>query len=162
MQRRRDEMTAIIRRSPARTMRVIEPFYRPFSLLDEVERMTRGIFDGDRPLIDTELFHGMDVYRDKGDLIVRAELPGIKKKDMEISLEDDVLTIKAEKIHEETPEDAERYISERRFGSYSRKVTLPFPVDEEKITATYKNGLLEMRLPKAEEARPKRIDINVK
>lgn len=155
-------MTAIIRRSPARALTVFEPFYRPFNLLEEVEAMAREMFDGGRPFFRTGLPHSLDVYREKDDLVVKAELPGIKKKDLDISLEDDVLTIKAEKKQEEVTEDADHYISERHFGQYSRTIALPFHVDEEKISATFKNGLLEMRLPKAEEAKTKRIEVNVK
>lgn len=155
-------MTAIVRRSPTRTLTVFEPFYRPFSLLEEVEAMARGIFDGRRPLFHTSLLHNLDMYREKDELVVKAELPGIKKKELDISLEDDVLTIKAEKKQEEVAEDATYYTCGRHFGQYSRIITLPFHVDAEKISATFKNGLLEIRLPKAEEAETKHIEVNVK
>ena len=151
-------MSAIIRRSPTRTMTVFEPFYRPFNLLEEVEAMAREIFDGERSSFCTSL----DVYREKDELIVKAELPGIKKKDLDISLEDDMLTIKAEKKKEKVTEDATYYISERRFGQYSRTIALPFHVDAEKISATFKKGLLEVRLPKSEEAETKHIEIKAK
>ena len=155
-------MTAIIRWSPSRKLSVFEPFYRRFNLLEEVEAMAKDMFDGEKPLFRAGMLHSLDVYREKDDLIVKAELPGIKKKELGISLEDDMLTIKAEKKQEEVTDDADHYISERRFGQYSRTIKLPFDVDEEKISATLKNGLLEMRLPKAEEAKPKHIEINVK
>lgn len=151
-------MTAIVRRSPTGTLTVFEPFYRPFSLLEEVEAIARGIFDGERPFFPTSL----DVYREKDELVVKAELPGIKKKDLDISLEDDLLTIKAEKKQEEVTEDATYYISERRFGQYSRTIALPFHVDAEKISATFKKGLLELRLPKSEKAETKHIEIKTK
>jgi HSP20 family protein len=155
-------MTAIIRRSPTRTLTVFEPVYRPFNLLEEAEAMAREMFGSWRPFFGTGLPHSLDVYREKDDLVVKAELPGIKKKDLDISLEDDVLTIKAEKKKEEVAEDADHYVSERHFGHYSRTIGLPFHVDAEKISATFKNGLLEMRLPKAEEAETKRIEIKAK
>jgi HSP20 family protein len=155
-------MTAIIRWNPRRTLSVFEPFYRPFNLLEEVEAMAREMFDGEKPLLHAGLLHSLDVYREKDDLVVKAELPGIKKKELDISLEDDMLTIKAEKKQEEVTDDADHYISERRFGQYSRTIKLPFHVDAEKISATFKNGLLEMRLPRAEEAKTKHIEINVK
>ena len=151
-------MTAIVRRSPTRTLTVFEPFYRPFNLLEEVEAMARELFDSGRASFPT----GLDVYREKDELVVKAELPGIKKKDLDISLEDDLLTIKAEKKQEEVTEDATYYISERRFGQYSRTIALPFHVDAEKISATFKNGLLEMRLPRADKAETKRIEIKTK
>lgn len=155
-------MADIIRRTPTRAMTVFEPLYRPFSLLDEVEAMARDMFDGTGYFFRAGEMSGLDVYREKDDLVVKAELPGVSKKDLTVSLEDDVLTIKAEKKQEEVTEDAECYISERRFGSYSRAIALPFEVDAEKISATFKNGLLEMRLPRAEETKAKHIDITVK
>jgi len=151
-------MTAIVRRIPARTLTVFEPFYRPFDLLEEVEAMAREVFDGEKPFFRTSL----DVYEEKDELVVKAELPGVKKKDLDISLEDDMLNIKAEKKEEGVTEDATYYISERHFGEYLRTIPLPFHVDAEKISATFKKGLLEIRLPKSEEAETKRIEIKTK
>ena len=158
-------MNAIVRWSPERTLRVFEPFGRPFGLIEEVENMAREMFEGRRTFFGGDgdgLSRGLDVYREKDDLVVKAELPGIQKKDLDISLEGDVLTIKAEKKEEEVTEYAERYVSERRFGQFLRKMELPFAVDTEKITANYENGVLEMRLPKSEKAEPKRIEITAK
>lgn len=155
-------MTAIIRRNPARGMTLFGPGYRPFGVLDEVDAIAKKMFEGN----GAGIVHGMDVYREKDDVVVKAEMPGLKKKDIDITIEDNVLTIKAEKIDEtaETDESGERqtYISERRFGSYSRSFRMPFDIDTEKISASFKNGLLEMRLPRAEETKPKKIDITVK
>ena len=139
-----------------------EPFPRPFSLLEEVEQMANEIFNGRRSTFGSGITHSVDVYREEDSLVVKAELPGIKKKDLDISLEDDVLTIKAKKKHEEVKEDSDHYISERHFGEFTRRMTMPFPVDTENISATFKNGLLEMRLPKSEEAGKKRIEIKAK
>ena len=75
-------MVSIIRRNPGRALRVFEPYYKPFSLLDDFEAMAREVFDGGRSVHDG-LFHSLDVYREK--------------EDLDISLEDDVLTIRAEK-----------------------------------------------------------------
>jgi len=155
-------MTTIIRRNPARALVRFEPVARPFSLLDEVEQMAREMFNGRRTTFGSGITHSVDVYREEDNLVVKAELPGIKKKDLDISLEDDVLTIKAEKKKEEVKEDSDHYISERHFGQFTRRMKMPFPVDEENITATFKNGLLEMRLPKAEETGKKRIEIKAK
>lgn len=156
-------MTAIIRRNPARRLALVEPFYRPMSLLDEVEALAREVFDS-RPLLafGNGFAPSLDIYREKDELVVKAELPGISKKDLDIGLEDDRLTIKAEKKEETVDEDTTHYTRERRFGQYSRSVKLPFHIDAEKTLATFKNGLLEIRLPKAEEAKSKQIEINVK
>ena len=154
-------MNAIIRRSPGRA--VVTPFYRPTRLTEDLEAMAREMWDSWRPVpFSTGLIHGVDIYREKDDLVVKAEFPGVKKKDLDISLEDDVLTIKSEKKREEVAEDATYYARERKFGEYTRSMSLPFHVDADRISATFKNGLLEIRLPKAEEAESKHIDINVR
>lgn len=156
-------MTTIIRRNPDRALTLVRPFYRPTRLMEELETMAREMWNTWSPVTfhDT-LSHGMDVYREKDDLVVKAELPGIKKKDLDITLEDDILTVKAEKKQEEVTEDTTYYTSERHFGRFVRSMSLPFHVDEEKITATFKNGLLEIRLHRAEETKSKHIDINIR
>jgi len=107
-------------------------------------------------------FPAVDVYEDKDSLQVKAELPGLKKEDIEISLHDGYLTLSGERKHEEKHEDAEVYRSERWVGKFHRSITLPCPVVADKIKATYNEGVLTVVLPKAEEAKPKQIPISVK
>ncbi|MFC2003243.1 Hsp20/alpha crystallin family protein [Chloroflexota bacterium] len=102
------------------------------------------------------------MYKEKDELVLKAELPGIKKGDLDIILEADMLTIRAEKKQEEVAEDATHYACERYFGQYTRTVSLPFHVDADKTSATLRNGLLQIRLPKAEEAKSKHIEVNVR
>jgi HSP20 family protein len=149
-------MVALVRRS-GNGGYALRPFFRPFSLLEEVEEMARSAFE-------TSLTPRMDMYEEEGQLVIKAEMPGIRKKDLDISLDDDVLTIKAEKKEEkeEGEEGTTHYTRERRFGQYIRCMTLPARVDAEKITATLKKGLLEIKLPKAEEPESKKIEITVK
>ena len=147
-------MVALIRRTPSRVL-TLEPFFRPFSLLEEVEAMARAAFD-------TSLTMKMDMFEDKNELVIKAELPGIRKKDLDISLDGDVLKINAEKKEEKEVKDATHYTRERRFGRYSRYMTLPTRVDAENISATLKKGLLEIRLPKAEGPESKHIEVKVK
>lgn len=156
-------MVAIIRRSPTRALTMVEPFYRPLSFLDEVEMLARSMWDSWRPVtFSTSLTPRTDIYEDKEGLVIKAEFPGVKKEDLNISLEGDALTIKAEKKEEKVAEDATYYSCERCFGQYSRCISLPFHVDAEQISATFKNGLLEIRLPRAEEARSKHIEVKVR
>jgi HSP20 family protein len=103
----------------------------------------------------------LDVYEQKDNVIVRAELPGMKKEDIELSLHDNTLTISGERKQEETHKEAETYRSERFFGRFQRMVTLPTQVAQDKIKAQYKDGVLTVTLPKAEEAKPKHIDVHV-
>ncbi len=156
-------MTAItVRRNPSRTLTVVEPLYRPMSFLDEIERLASDVWESSTPVVYDHMHPRLDMFEEKDDLVVRAELPGIKKEDIDVSLEGDCLNIKAEKKQEELSEESSYYTSERCFGDYSRSISLPFPVNGDKISATFENGLLEIRLPKAEEAKAKHIEIKVK
>src|SRR6266704_2284414 len=106
-----------------------------------------------------ELFNGwaptLDLYEDKDNLIVKAELPGMKRDEIDISVHDGTLTISGERKYEEQKEDAETYRSERFFGKFHRTLTLPKPVESDKAKASYKDGILTVTLPKTEEAKPK-------
>jgi len=111
-----------------------------------------------------ELFNGwtpaLDVYEDKDNLIVKAELPGMKREEIDISFHDGTLTISGERKYEQKNQDAETYRAERFFGKFHRTLTLPKPVQSDKATATYKDGILTVTLPKTEEAKPKQIQVN--
>ena len=149
-------MVALVRRSP-NGVYAVRPFFRTFNLLDEVEEMARTAFE-------SGLSPRMDMYEEDKQVVIKAELPGINKKDIDITLEDDVIAIKAEKKEEkeEGEKGTTHYTLERRFGQYERRMTLPAKVDAENITATLKKGLLEIKLPRAEEPESKHIDIKVK
>ena len=157
-------MSAItVRRSPSRALTLVEPVYSPFSLLDEIERLASDTWESWTPVVYTDHMHPrLDMYEEKDELVMRSELPGIKKEDINISVENGCLSIEAEKKQEEVSEKSTYYSCERCFGKYFRSVSLPFPVDTDKISATFENGLLEIRLPKAEEAKAKHIEIKVK
>jgi HSP20 family protein len=101
----------------------------------------------------------LDVYQDKDQFNVVAELPGLKKEDIELSLHDGVLTISGERKQEKKGEEG--YKNERFFGRFQRSVTLPSSVDGDKVRATYQDGILKVVLPKAEEAKPKQIEVSV-
>lgn len=103
----------------------------------------------------------MDIYEDKDSLVVRVELPGMKKEDIEVSLHDGSLSISGERKGAEHSSSAEIYRSERFFGRFQRTVTLPTLVKADKIKAQYTDGVLTVTLPKAEEVKPKHIDVQV-
>jgi HSP20 family protein len=149
-------MVALIRRSPNGAL-TLRPFFSPFSLIEEVEEMARAAFD-------TRLTPKLDMFEENGELVIKAEMPGVRKKDLDISLEGDMLTIKAEKKEEkeEGEKGTTHYTRERRFGQYIRYMTLPARVDAEKVSATLKKGLLEIRLPRAEGPESKHIEVKVK
>jgi len=103
----------------------------------------------------------LDVYEDKDNVYVRAELPGMKREDIDLSLHNGSLSISGERKSEGKYKDAEVYRAERFFGRFQRTVTLPTLVAAEKVKAQYQDGILTVTLPKAEEAKPKHIDVNV-
>jgi len=101
----------------------------------------------------------IDVYEDKDSICVRAEVPGMKKEDLDISLHDGVLTLAGERKAPQREEGVETYRSERFVGRFQRTVTLSAPVDADKIKAAYADGILTVRFPKAEAAKPKQIQV---
>ena len=104
----------------------------------------------------------VDMYDKKDEIVVKAEVPGIEKENINISISDNTLTIKGETKKEEEVKEEDYYYSERSYGSFARTLSLPAKVQADKIKASFKNGILEIRLPKAEEAKPKEIKIDVK
>jgi len=112
----------------------------------------------------SQLFSGwspaLDLYQNNDNVIARVELPGMRKEEIEISLQDGMLTISGERKSETAESDkAER--TERYVGKFRRSISLPTQVDSNKVTATYRDGVLTVTLPKAEEAKPKQIQVNV-
>jgi len=103
----------------------------------------------------------LDVYEDANNIYVKAELPGMKKEDIDISLHDGCLSLSGERKSETSHEVAETYRAERFYGRFQRTVSLPTQVAVDKVKAQYKDGILTVTLPKAEEAKPKHIDVNL-
>ncbi|GBD27668.1 Spore protein SP21 [bacterium HR30] len=115
-----------------------------------------------RPLREFELkVPAVDVYEEGDDLVVKAELPGLTKDQVEVHLTDKTLTIKGEKQRSEEVKEKDYYRSERTFGSFTRTITLPVEVKADAANATLKDGVLEIRLPKTEEPgkRPRKIEV---
>jgi len=104
----------------------------------------------------------VDVFDAKDHILVKADLPGLNKDDIEVSVEGDTLTIKGEKKEERESEGKNYVRSERFYGGFHRLISLPSPVDAANVKAVYRSGVLEITLPKKEEAKPKAIPIEVK
>ncbi len=102
----------------------------------------------------------VDVSETGTEIVVKAELPGMSKDDIELDLQDNVLTLKGEKKQEKKEEKESFHRVERSYGSFSRSFTLPVGVDSEKVQATFKDGVLVITLPKVEEAKQKKIEIS--
>lgn len=138
-------------------------FGRLSNLREEIDRLFEA------PLAEwarsTQLLSGwtpaLDVFEDKDNLVVKAELPGMKREEIEVSLHDGSLSISGERKGENKYEDAEVYRAERYVGKFQRTVSLPSPVASDKVKAQYTDGVLTVTLPKTEEAKPKQIDVSV-
>ena len=103
----------------------------------------------------------MDLYEEKDQVVVKAELPGLSKEDLEIDLSGTTLMIKGEKKKEEEVKEKEFYCAERSYGSFARSIELPAEVKPDQINASFKNGVLEVRLAKTEEAKKKVTKIHI-
>jgi HSP20 family protein len=135
---------------------------RLFGLRDELDRLFEPFGELTRGSQLLSVWNpAIDLYEDKDNLIVNAELPGMKKEEIDVSLHDGALSISGERKSEQRVENAENYRSERFVGRFHRTVTLPSPVSGDKVKAQYKDGILTITLPKTEEAKPKQIEVNV-
>jgi HSP20 family protein len=136
-------------------------FDRLSSLRNDLDRL----FDVSWSGRDTGLFSGwspaLDVFDEKDHFVVSAELPGMKKEEIDLSFQDGMLSISGERKQTMENKEGETFRSERYFGKFQRSVTLPAAVDSSKISANYKDGILTVTLPKSEAAKPKQIAVNI-
>jgi len=144
--------------------------WQPFREMEELERRFEDIFS--RPLLPSiwrrlpmeergwapaiEIFEKEDKY------VVKAELPGMKQEDIDISLVGDTLSIKGQREAESEVKEEDYYCCERSYGSFFRSIALPSNVDAKKIEASYEDGVLEVSLPKAPEVKPKKVSVAAK
>ena len=141
---------------------VRDPFWKEFnSLSNRFNRM----FDL-APREENADFLGawspaVDIYDKGSEVVIHAELPGMKKEDIDVRVENNVLTIRGKKERNEEVKDEGYFRTERSYGAFSRSFSLPTTVDISKIVAEYKEGVLTLSLPKAEEAKPRQIDVAV-
>ena len=113
--------------------------------------------------MDTPIYRGLplDVTESEEGYVVKASVPGINPDDVEITIEEDVLTIKGDYVSDSETEEETYLIRERRAGGFSRSIRFPVEVDAEAVGATYENGVLTINVPKVEEVKPKRVEIKV-
>ena len=128
-------------------------------LRDEIDRFFES------PLTRTSEFLGwtpaFDVYEEKDNYVVKAELPGMKKEDINVSFQGGELVISGERKSETKSQEAEVFRAERYFGKFQRAVSLPTAISAKDIRAEYKDGVLTVTIPKSEEAKPKQIEVKV-
>ena len=114
------------------------------------------------PLEERGWAPAIEVFEKEDKFVVKAELPGMEEKDIDVSVVGDTLTIKGERKAESEVKEEDYYCCERSYGSFFRSIAIPSNVDTKKIEASYENGVLEVSLPKAPEVKPKKISVSVK
>jgi HSP20 family protein len=141
-----------------------KPFREMERMRDEMDRLWDSFFEGrsaKRRAAANEWLPALDVSETKNDFVVKAEMPGLDPKDLDISLTNGVLTIKGEKKQEKEEKEENYHLLERSYGSFTRSVRLPAEVQGDKISASFKNGVLKVILPKSEDTKSKEIKIKV-
>jgi HSP20 family protein len=141
--------------------------WRPWGELDSLRREMDRLWDQFSGAKPTEWVRGewapsVDVSETKDTVVVKAEAPGIDPEEIDITLSDGVVTLKGEKKREREEKEENYHIIERTYGSFSRSVRLPAVVQEDKVKANYKDGVITIILPKAEQAKEKSVTIEVK
>jgi HSP20 family protein len=143
----------------ATLIRFREPFRELAALQNEMTRFLGTAFDGGNGRTNQAWMPTVDVWETENDLVYAFDLPGLSEDQISIEVQDDTLTVSGER-QRTTKENGDRFFRfERRYGSFARAVGLPAGVDESKISASYSNGVLEIRVPKPEEAKPRRIQL---
>jgi HSP20 family protein len=117
--------------------------------------------NGKETMIVADWVPSVDVSETDGEYQIKAEIPDVKKEDVRVTLEDGVLTIQGERKQEKEEKGKKYHRIERSYGSFVRSFTLPDLVDEEKVKAEFKDGVLNLKLPKSEKAKPKAIEVTV-
>ncbi len=118
--------------------------------------------DRDAGLLEGAWSPAIDIYDSKDNIMVKADIPGMKKDEIEVSVYGDTLIIKGEKKQEKEVKEKDYVRTERFYGSFNRAISLPAAVDASKVNATYQNGVLELVLPKKEDSKPKQLKIDIK
>ena len=140
-----------------------DPFRDLGVLQDRMNRLFEDAGRGwrkDEPAATTTWSPSVDIYETDTEIVVKAELPGIERKDISLNLEKNVLTLRGERRFEKETKEENYHRIERNYGGFSRSFSIPATVDEEKIRAEYRDGVLRIALPKKEQVKPKQIQIN--
>ena len=155
---------SLIRWNPTRELTTF-----PFEGLDmhrEINRMFDNFFRGgiqdDGTIFASVWTPVVDIAEQDNEYTVKVELPGVSKDDVKITMQDDILTIRGEKKAEKETKETGYHRTERSYGSFQRSFTLPTHVKSDRIEASYTDGILTIALPKAEEAKPRQIEVKVK
>ena len=135
--------------------------YRVVSRPYSVERRSEKRGNVKRPLRVAEWAPLVDITEDPKEYVIKAELPEVKKDEIKIGVQNDVLVISGERKYEKEEKDKKYHRIERAYGSFSRSFTIPEDADPEKVSAEFKEGVLQIHLPKSDRAKPKSIAVKV-
>lgn len=139
-----------------------EDIFRPFRELQrEIDRLFDDFFRTEVRPVKEFFAPDMDVYETDNEVVIEVEIPGIDRKDVKITVEENILKISGEKKVEREQKGKNYYYVERSTGKFERAIRLPDYVDVEKIKAEYKNGVLTIKVPKKEERKKKVIEVEV-
>jgi HSP20 family protein len=142
---------------------LFDPFDELMPVRNRIDRLFGKLLEKDEePMITAKWTPVADILETKDAYIIRAELPGIDEKDINIEIENGILTLKGERKFEIKTEENDFRRIERMYGSFFRSFTLPQNVNADKITAAFVNGVIEVIVPKKEEAKPKKITLEIK
>ena len=155
---------SLIRWNPIRESATLPSDF--FGIQREINRVFDNFFRGgmqdDGTLGLSMWTPAVDIAEHENDYVVNIELPGVNKDDVKITLESNILTIRGEKKQEKESKDQNLHRVERSYGAFQRSFTLPTTVKNDRIDASFKDGILTVTLPKAEEAKPKQIEVKVR
>jgi HSP20 family protein len=148
---------------PYEGRRFLSPFRALNTLRSEIDRLfdTQMFGDIEPGLFGAGFAPALDICEEADKIIIKADLPGMEKDSVDISITDNVLTLKGERKQEKEDKGRNWHRIERSYGAFSRSVVLPGTVDRDKVTAEYKNGVLMITAPKTEAAKPKQIKVQV-
>jgi HSP20 family protein len=135
--------------------------WNPFREIDSLQSQLQQIFDGADVAPSGGFIPPVDIYEDANHIVLTVEAPGLKQEDLQIQLENNVLTVRGERKFEQETKEKNYHHIERRYGSFARTFTLPTTVDADKVQASYDAGLLRIELGKKAEAQPKQIPVSV-
>ena len=142
-----------------------DPFRNVATLQDRINRLFEDAFPRARDLDDDVSLcawrPAVDIYETENGLVLKAELPGVKKGDVSVEIKDNVLTLKGERTEDKEVNEENYYRRERCFGSFQRSFNLEQSVQPEKIKAKFKDGILEVEIPRPEEEKPKKVTVDV-
>lgn len=144
--------------------------FDPFEDLTRLQREVNRLFeDNTRPIVrNGGAEHAavrawaptVDIYEDASEIVLKADLPGVKQEDIDIEITGETLTVRGERRFEDTQRKENYVRMERSYGSFQRSFTIGLPIAQDKVQASFNNGILEVHLPKSEETKPKKIQVS--